>query len=290
VDTALAVVRFLHYAAAIQLFGIAVFESWMAPSSLADGLLPESRRVASFSASTLLASGLVWLALTAGSMGDGWGDVLDPQVLWLVLTATEFGHVWVAVLSLAAVAVIVSLTIGPRRWGVLAVIAALALGALGLTGHATIDTGPLGAASRASQAIHLVSSGFWFGSLLPVVFCLRQIHDPRYAVAADAALRRFSGIGHAAVALALATGVANSWFILRNASLSFGSAYQLLLAAKVTLVGTMVLLAIVNRYVFMPRIPNGSGARQLRNGTIAEIAMGSVVIAIVGALGMLPPS
>ena len=33
---------------------------------------------------------------------------------------------------------------------------------------------------------------------------------------ADLALRRFSGLGHAAVALALASGVANSWFVLHR--------------------------------------------------------------------------
>jgi putative copper resistance protein D len=120
---------------------------------------------------------------------------------------------------------------------------------------------------------------------------LRQMRDPRYALDADLALRRFSGLGHFAVALALASGLVNSWFILRNSPLTLTSMYQVLLLLKVALVGTMCILALVNRYVFMPRIPNdGPGARQLRDGTVAELVVGTGVIALVSVLGLLSPS
>jgi putative copper resistance protein D len=123
------------------------------------------------------------------------------------------------------------------------------------------------------------------------VLVLREIRDPRHALDTDVALRRFSGLGHAAVALALASGVANSWFVLRDTPLSLTSTYQLLLLIKVALVGSMCILALVNRYVFMRAIPtNDPGARGLRDGTIAELVIGTGVIALVSVIGLLSPS
>jgi putative copper resistance protein D len=153
------------------------------------------------------------------------------------------------------------------------------------------EEGTLGLLSGASQLVHLLSSGFWFGSLLSLVLVLRQIRDPRYTLDTDIALRRFSGLGHAAVALALATGVFNSWFVLRGGPLTLASNYQLLLVIKVGLVGTMCVLALVNRYVFMPAIPAGDpGARRLRDGTVAEVIVGTGVIGVVSVMGLLSPS
>ena len=56
------------------------------------------------------------------------------------------------------------------------------------------------------------------------------------------------------------------------------------------IVGIMIVLAIVNRYVFMPAIPNGGpGLNQLRLGTIAEIVLSGGVIGLVSILGALSP-
>jgi putative copper resistance protein D len=65
----------------------------------------------------------------------------------------------------------------------------------------------------------------------------------------------------------------------------------LLLAIKVALVGTMCVLALINRYVFRPAIPAGDpGAKRLRDGTVAEVIIGTVVIALVSVIGLLSPS
>jgi putative copper export protein len=53
----------------------------------------------------------------------------------------------------------------------------------------------------------------------------------------------------------------------------------------------MCFLALVNRYVFMRVIPAGDpGALKLRDGTVAELVIGTVVIALVSVLGLLPPA
>jgi putative copper resistance protein D len=290
-EIALSIVRFLHYSAAIQLFGMAVFETWIAPEGLSTSLLPLSRPISVFNVWILFLSAVAWLGLEAGYLGDGWVDVVNPATIWLVISATPFGQAWIANLLLGLMAVVIVHTLGLRRASALAVVGTLALAALSFVGHAVDQTGALLALSEASQVVHLLSSGFWFGSLLSVVLLLRRLRDPRYTADCDFALRRFSGLGHAAVALALGTGLANSWFILHDQPLTLGSLYQLLLLIKVALVGTMCVVALINRYVFMPRIPrNGAGLHQLRDGTVAELVIGTVVIAIIGVLGLLSPS
>jgi putative copper resistance protein D len=290
-ETALSFVRFLHYSAAIQLFGTAVFETWIASEALSTSLLTTSRRIAVFNAWLLLLSAVLWLSFQGGNLGNGWVDTTNPAVLWLVLTATDFGPVWIANIVLCVFSVVVAHLLGPRRRGALAVVSTLCLGALAFVGHATAEEGVFRALSEASQVIHLLSSGFWFGSLLSLVLVLGKIRDPMLAGDTDAALRRFSGLGHAAVALALGSGVANTWFVLRDGPLTLSSTYQLLLIIKVALVGGMCILALVNRYVFMPAIPAGDpGALRLRDGTVAELVIGTVVIALVSVLGLLSPS
>ena len=105
-ETALSIVRFLHYSAAIQLFGTAIFETWIASKPLSDSLLSLSRRIAVFNAWLLFLSAVAWLGFEAGYMGEGWGDVLNPATIWLVVTATGFAG------SIVAGGCVVGLTSG----------------------------------------------------------------------------------------------------------------------------------------------------------------------------------
>ena len=289
-EFALDVARFIHYGAALQLFGVAVFQSLMAPAELRRHLDGSSRALALPCAWLLLLSAICWLALMAGTMGEGWADAVDPAVLFLVLRATAFGAVWIFQLILALLLVLILSFRSEEKWRSTTLLATLALGSLGLIGHATIGVGPMGIVNRTSQVLHLLASGFWIGSLAPLLFCLRAMLVSEYEAPAKVALQRFSGLGHVAVAIVIATGLANGWLLLRDTGLDVTSLYQELLLAKISIVGIMIVLAIVNRYVFMPAIPNGGrGLNRLRLGTIAEIALSGGVIGLVSILGALSP-
>ena len=289
-EAALYIARFIHYAAGIQLFGLAAFQAVLASAGLRQVIDKPSRRLAWVSAGLLLLSGLMWLSVQAGSMGDGWPDAFNSQVVGTVLSATAFGQAWRWHLLFCLLALLALAWRRTGGWLPLLFLATLALGSLGLVGHAAIDTGIMGLLNRTSQILHLLSSGFWVGSLTPLLYCLVEINRPRHAAEADAALRRFSGLGHLAVAIVLGSGVSNTWFILRGASPDPASLYQQLLGAKVLIAATMVALAVVNRYVFVPRIPNnGPGARQLARGTVAEMVLSAALVGIVSVLGTLPP-
>lgn len=65
-----------------------------------------------------------------------------------------------------------------------------------------------------------------------------------------------------------------------------------MLAGKIALVVVMTSLAIVNRYVLVPRMARarGSSILALRQATLAEIALGAVVVGLVSVFGLLEPS
>jgi putative copper resistance protein D len=102
---------------------------------------------------------------------------------------------------------------------------------------------------------------------------------------------RFSTSGHVAVALVIATGLIDTLLVVGKLPLDWSLPYQLLLAAKMALVAVMVGLAVVNRYVFVPRLArnrDGATAAILR-ATMAEIAIGTAVLALVAWFGTLDP-
>ena len=237
----------------------------------------------------MLVGEILWLGATAGNMGEGWSDAFNPATLLLVLDATRFGHVWTVTLVITAVLVVLNLLRAGWLW--LMIVAAIALSSLGLVGHGASVAGVAGVINQVGQVLHLLSSGFWLGALIPLLFCLRRFHEPAVAADADRALRRFSGLGHLAVAILLLSGVANTYFVIGATVPDPRIPYQALLAVKIALAGVMCLLAIVNRYVFVPRIPDdGPGLRQLRHGTIAEMVLSAGILLLVSLLGTMPPT
>jgi copper resistance protein D len=288
-DLLLEASRFVTYAAALQLFGAAVFQSILAPEGLAEALNAWAYGIARLSVAAIIIGMLGWLMATAGTMGDGWVSALDLATLWLVLSDTTFGHVWQPLLLLAIATAGYALLFR-GNWLALALAAAAMLVGLGLVGHAAMDAGVEGLLNRTSQAVHLLSSAFWLGSLFPLLLSLRYFRDPAHMADCDTMLRRFSGLGHMAVALLLLSGVTNSWFVLGGAPLDLSAPYQQLLLFKVALAGLMVCLATINRYVFVPTIPdNGPGLRHLARGTIAEIVLSAGVLALVSVIGTMSP-
>ncbi|HCV75370.1 MAG TPA: copper resistance protein CopD, partial [Pseudomonas sp.] len=66
--------------------------------------------------------------------------------------------------------------------------------------------------------------------------------------------------------------------------------YSGLLLAKVLVVATMVVLALANRYLLVPRLGQGPQVWQLlRRATAAEIALGVVAVTLVAAFSGLDP-
>lgn len=273
------------------LWGGSAFLCLLVPAALADRVW---RMFAGASIVTALIAGLSALAslpLAAAAIGNGWSDAVDADTIRAVLLDTTIGRAWSAQTG-AALILLTALPLSPRwrRPGVM-LGSGLGLAALVLTGHASMHAGLLALAHRSNDVLHVLAGGGWLGALVPLIAILRLLTQPEHRAEAALALRRFSTVGHIAVALVILSGIVNTMLVLKRLPTDWSSPYQALLALKIALVMGMSLLAIVNRYVFVPRIAKdrARALTAIRLGSIAEIALGITAIALVAAFGMLEP-
>jgi copper resistance protein D len=284
------IIRFVHFAAAMSLFGASLFLAVLARPVLRAALARSTGPILAAASVIAAATAILWLLLVGGEMGGGWRDAFDPAVLSATLYETQFGSLWQGRLVLALALLIVAPWRCPPRSALIAILAGVNLASLGLAGHAAMRMGAEGVFERANQALHLTAAGFWLGALAPLLVCLRLLDDPALKNEAAAALRRFSGLGHVAVAAVLATGVVNTFMILGRWPGDFSSPYQACLAMKIATVAVMVLIALYNRYWLVPRLEGDAGASAaLMRNTALEIGLGAIVLALVSAFATFEP-
>jgi len=289
--TALELCRFLHDASLMLLWGACAYLSLLVPKALADTVWRMS--ALPFFLITVIAALTMLISLPAATaiIGNGWSDALDLGTVHDVLFDTTVGLAWQAQAIAAVMMVCAFLLPESRRRLGLALASGFGLAALSLTGHASMLDGWLRQAHRANDVLHVLTGGGWLGALVPLIPILRLLSRPECRAEAQLALRRFSTAGHWAVALVILSGIVNTMLILKRLPTDWSSPYQTLLAIKIALVAGMSLLAIVNRYVFVPwisRNPNRA-LQALRLGSIAEIVIGIVVIGLVAVFGTMEP-
>jgi copper resistance protein D len=82
----------------------------------------------------------------------------------------------------------------------------------------------------------------------------------------------------------------NTWALVGNPRAFVETQYGRLLLAKVALFAMMVGVAAINRLRLGPRLPDANASRSLQRNALIEFALGLIIVAIVGALGTLPPA
>uniref|UniRef100_UPI0035C7141F copper homeostasis membrane protein CopD n=1 Tax=Serratia quinivorans TaxID=137545 RepID=UPI0035C7141F len=282
--------RFVHFAAVMLMFGTSLFTALLSPQRLSPYLTRDVRPL--LVSCTWLAglSAIALLAIQAGQMGDGWADTWRLDVWWAVL-GTTFGEVWRWHLGISLLALLSLWLAEPRRTQLLALLSTLLLVSMALIGHAAMHDGALGVAHRFNHALHLLAAGYWFGSLLPLLVCLRYLAQPQSRSDAVTTLIRFSRWGHLAVALVVLTGVINSLIILGRWPLDVDSPYQRLLLFKTALVALMVMVALANRYAIVPAMSSMPQLAQ-RGLVLAcwiEVGLGAGVLLLVSLFATYAP-
>lgn len=266
----------------MTLCGATFFAAALAPASREpSGLL---RRLAPPLALLSLLSGLAWLVFVARAMADG---DFDFETLNETLWETAFGRIWQARLVIL-VALLISAWRPGRRWRAAAFVSGLAVASLGLVGHAAMQTGALGFAHRLNHALHLLLASYWLGGLPPFLLCLRTFArgDP----AALEPMRRFSRIGHFAVAGLFLSGALDIAMIPGAVPWPLDRPYRVGLFAKILVFAAMSGLALVNRYVLAPKIARHAFAvRALAASACAEVALALTAISLVSAFATFDP-
>lgn len=279
--------RFVHFAALMAVLGCALYGGWWAPPPLRRLFSQRFAPLIHLSLLACAASALLMLMVQGGLMGDGWCDVWQPEV-WLAVAATQFGGVWLWQIILAGVA----LTIGwvkPRQMmRLLLLLTAAQFILLAGTGHSAMRDGAIGALQRGNHGLHLLFAAAWLGGLLPFLYCLR-LAKGRWRQAAIYTMMRFSRYGHLAVAGVVLTGIVNALLIQNGWPLD--TPYSRMLLVKCALVAMMVVIALVNRYVVVPRMVMAEPATQrffLRT-TQVELVLGALVLACVSLFATWEP-
>lgn len=291
IDAAVAGSRFLFYAGALFVWGAGAFLSLLVPPGIRPQLWKRLAAARALAVAALLVATLVMLPLRTAVIGGSWEAVTDPAMLVAVITATSIGAAW-SVHMLAAVL----LAIGPAmlppgaRPAACTVLAGILLTSLSLTGHAAMNSGWIGLLQQVNNVLHLMAGGAWVGALPVILLLLPLLRDDATRSAASTALRRFSNAGHGAVILVAASGVLSTMLITGGFPPAPSSAYRTLLLIKIALVAAMILVAIGNRYLLVPRMrAHPDAARTLAIGTLTEIALVAAVIGLVATFGMMEP-
>jgi len=279
--SALVLCRFLHFTVVLMLFGAWVYKPLLlGRESTLDRTLT---RISRWLAALALVSGVCWLLLITASMAGAWDAALEPSTLRLVLGSTFFGQVWSWHLLFNGLLLALLLTPLRTHLPLRLILGGSLLATLAPVGHGAMLDGVEGRWLMLNQLVHLACVGIWLGGLMLLVMILRRPagHDIR------ALLQRFSGVGYIVVAGLLITGLIN----VRVLTGAFWptpllSGFALILLIKVTLIATMLGLAVFNRL----RIKDcEQRLSALRKSVIAEWLLGIGAVAAVSLLGTMPP-
>ncbi|SFK08866.1 CopD family protein [Methylocapsa palsarum] len=299
--------RWIHFAAVFVLFGSSFFWFYMGRERLlaGPGGLPKTLRATTLllrvAAPVAAISGVAWLAGILANMTSGFSNLADPENWRLFFFETQFGPVSVLRLTLLAAAVVVTLLPWRNRawFSALLHIGALLLISQAWLGHANEGgEGLYGAAMIIAYAIHALAAGAWVGGLPPLLFaCVEQRHfGPEDArIWTIDVLTRYSWMAIVAVALIVASGIANAGFrVAGSFDKLFDTGYGDVLFTKIGVVALMLALASFNRFIAMPRLRAATlcGMKQinkLRISVAAELLLGILVLLVAAVLGITPP-
>ncbi len=262
--------RWLNEASLMMLFGSACLLALLAAKvpelALESGALSLGRRIGAL---VSLVSALLWMALASAPMSG----------------ATLFGQLFIARLPLL-LGLIVAVWLGWTR--LTACLAGAVLILIAVTSH-TATASPFGfwLVGTASDGLHLLTAGYWIGSLCVLAFLLAERPAaPRLALA----ISIFAEWGMIAVALLVMTGMINAAMVLLGTPGHDALPYLAVLGVKLTLVVTMIALALVNQFRLMPRLGQTGAVIRLKHHVGWELGLGLIVVGLAMALALLAPT
>ncbi|MEY9928293.1 copper transport protein [Catenulispora sp. GP43] len=244
---------------------------------------------AAFGWSLLLIGTLIQvLAYAPAARGLPLTHLLDRS-LWSVTLATREGHAFMARLVLLAVAAVVGDAVLRRATGPglpLAFTVAVAA-TWGATGHAA--TGGGAPVAMVALTLHVAAMAVWVGGLF-VVAVLLAGRGAAVGTAVASAVRRFSRLALASVALLVATGLYQAWREVGSVSGLMDTTYGRLLLAKVAVLLCVLGVARGSRGIVATWREAGGSEGALRRNVTVELAGASVLLLLAVLLGGNAPA
>ncbi len=278
----------------MELAGIALRLLVYLQSGLLLGVLlfwaPRTRQVR-HSAVALTAAGITLNVLTmlrlAASFSEG-GAFFDAPILWMLLSQTAMG--WAAIARTAAYIVLIAFMVKDARRAFASIAALTATGTLCWNGHGVMTDGGMGWVHLVANALHLIAGLSWIGAIAAFLWAAMWPNGSAHALSIT--LERFAKTGTSLVAILLATGIINTFFIVGwGGMLSFANTiYGRVLLIKICLFAAMLAAAAANRFSLSARLAASSSFGALRISLGAELILGVGVLAFVSLLGTLDPT
>ena len=303
-EPAVIVLRLAQYLGAMVLMGSSLFFVYALPGR-GDGSAAEApwaSRLLACAGTLLAATALLSILGQASILSGSFSEGLKPETLSAVATGMDLGKAAIIRAAAAGLAVLLILVLKPSRttWIVAAALGAIATASLAWMGHGAATEGVGASLHLVSDILHAWAAAVWIGALVAFLLLLRTpTPTPAAMGALHRALHGFSGVGTAVVAVLLATGAINGWFLVGLDHLNglWTTAYGRLLSLKLVLFVVMLGLAAANRFQLTPALGRGLGAQDsegaaldhLRRSVILETALGFGVLALVAWFGTLAP-
>jgi putative copper export protein len=222
-------------------------------------------------------------------------EPLTRELLDTILGETAWGRGWLAQLIASGLTVIgfALARMRPRPGWIMALLGVSAvILATPLTGHA-VATDRAGAWGYPLDALHVLAGGSWLGTLAVLVAAglpaTRRVGGGPDLRALAALINAFSPIALLSAGVAtLAGGVLGFQYLEGSLSALFATPYGRMLSLKIgTLVGVAALGAF-NWRVLRPRLAPSESAAAIRRSSLAELALGGILLAVTAVLVALP--
>jgi putative copper resistance protein D len=264
--------RGLHDASVMALFGsaclLALFAAKVPELAFAGSGLTLGRRGASLLA---LASAPAWTIGTPGT------------VAWL--TSTSGGLILLARLALL---IFLAGAVWTERLRITAWLSGAALVLIAATSHAArASLQGFAVIGMANDSLHLLTAGYWIGGLCVL---LAMLGSRPSAPRLPQAVALFAEWGMITVALLVMTGIINAAIVLLGNPGHDNLPYAGILALKIVLALTMIVLALSNHFRLLPRLAQAGVAARLRNRAGWELGLGLTVVALAALLSLLAPT
>jgi len=137
-------------------------------------------------------------------------------------------------------------------------------------------------------ALHYLATASWIGGLPYLLFSEKRTPDVEVR---NQIMRNFSRLAQISVAVLILAGFGMSWVYVGSWNAMYGTAYGVMLSAKIALLGTLLLLGAANFYIVKGlETDTGTGARSLLRFGEAEIGIGLSIILTAASMTAQPPA
>jgi putative copper resistance protein D len=145
----------------------------------------------------------------------------------------------------------------------------------------------------AIDLVHLLATGIWVGTLVPLALLLRAASGDDGADSrahAMQAARRFSRVALVAMLVLIASGVGNAVVQVESLAGLIGTRHGRLLLVKLAVLGVILGLAVVNRTRVLPAIAAPGVMRRLAAFVGLEAGLALVLLMLAAAMTLTTPA